>query len=229
MSKAFKALVVGVSQTGKSTFALHLALSTGKQILIWDANEVFLDIVKSPVSNVEDLRYALNKGEPVIVYDGTGFEDREAEFKKVSAVLEDYDGHTLLIDEAGDVQKVLSPNSGVDRLYRRSGRRDNDIIETTHKPQQVATLNRTLTTDTYVFGISRGADVRAIGQEFSEEAAEAAAQLPDYVYIHLHNRTGEFEVVDDAEAWYIPLDQLLPEREKLKVEPHRRRLFEEEY
>ena len=227
-----KALCIGVSQTGKSTFALHLALSTGKQVVVWDANEVFIDTVKSPVYNPDDLREALDDEEPVIVYDATGVDDRAAEFERVAAVLENYDGHTLLVDEAGDVQRASAPNSGLDRLYRRAGRRGNDIIETTHRPSQVATLNRALTTDVYLFGITRGADVKIVGQEFSEEAALEASRLPDYVYIHYHSRTGAFEKVDDPESWYVPLDRLLPEkmeRHPAEKQKQRRPLFEEAY
>ena len=209
---SIKALCIGVSQTGKSTFAFHLALSTGKQVIIWDANEVFIDTVKSPVYSPADLENALHEEEPVVVYDATGVDDRPAAFEQFAAVLENYDGHTLLVDEAGDVQRASSPNPGLDRLYRRAGRRGNDIIETTHRPSQVATLNRALTTDVYLFGITRGADVKIVGQEFSDEAALEAAKLPDYVYIHYHSRTGEFEKVNDPEEWYIPLDRLLPER-----------------
>lgn len=227
-----KALCIGVSQTGKSTFALHLALSTGKQVIIWDANEVFIDIVKSPVYNPDDLREALDAEEPVIVYDATAVEDRISEFENFAGVLEQYDGHTLLVDEAGDVQRASSPNPGLDRLYRRAGRRGNDIIETTHRPSQVATLNRALTTDVFLFGITRGSDVKVVGQEFSEEAAIEASRLPDYVYIHYHSRTGNFEKVDDPEAWYIPLDELLPEkmeREPAEKQKTRRPIFEESF
>lgn len=226
-----KALCIGVSQTGKSTFALWLALQTGKQVVIWDANEVFIDIVKSPVYSPSDLEEALRQKEPVIVFDGTGAVDRPLEFESVAGVLESFDGHCLLVDEAGDVQRASNPNAGLDRLYRRAGRRNNDIIETTHRPSQVATLNRALTTDVYLFGITRGADVKIVGQEFSEDAAVAASQLPDYVYIHWAARTGEWEKVDDPELWYIDLSRQLPERH---AEPAvrtsiRKPIFEESY
>jgi hypothetical protein len=225
-----KVLCIGVSQTGKSTFALHLALSTGKQVVIWDANEVFVDIVKSPVYTPSDLEEALRAKEPVIVYDATPVVDRHAEFEQFAAVLENFDGHTLLVDEAGDVQRATAPNAGLDRLYRRSGRRGNDLISTTHRPVDVATLNRSLDTETFIFGISRGKDVKIIADEYSEEVAEAAHHLPDYVYIHYHNRTGEWEKVDDPEEWFVPLDRELPERKVILAErqPNRRPLFEEE-
>jgi hypothetical protein len=213
-SQRQKALCIGVSQTGKSTFALYLALSTGKQVVIWDANEVFVDIVKSPVYTPEDLTHALRDGEPVIVYDATGVEDRHAEFVSFASILESYDHHTLLVDEAGDVQRATDPNSGLDRLYRRSGRRGNDIIETTHKATDIGTLNRSLTTDTYLFAMPNKKSRKIIADEFSEEAADQAAILPDYVYVHFHNRTGEFSVVDDPDVWYIPLDRPLPERKR---------------
>ena len=209
-----KALCIGVSQTGKSTFALHLALSTGKQVIIWDANEVFIDIVKEPVYTTEDLQQALRDGEPVIVYDATGVEDRHEEFIRFAAVLEGFDGHTLLVDEAGDVQRANDPNTGLDRLYRRSGRRGNDLIETTHKATDIATLNRTLTTDTYLFAMPNKKSRKIISDEFSEDAADAAAMLPDYVYVHFHNRTGEFDVVNDPDLWYIDLEKPLPDRER---------------
>jgi hypothetical protein len=207
-----KSLAIGVSQTGKSTFALHKALESRKQTVIWDANEVFIDIVKSPVYTPDDLYSALRKGEPVIVYDATAVEDRHSEFERFAAVLECFDNHSLLVDEAGDVQRATDPNSGLDRLYRRSGRRHNDIIETTHKATDIATLNRTLTTDTYLFAMPNRKSRKIIADEFSEEAAEEAARLPDYVYIHFWNRTGEFEKVDDPDKWYIDLNKLLPER-----------------
>lgn len=207
-----KALCIGVSQTGKSTFALHLALSTGKQVIIWDANEVFVDTVKEPVYTPADLQEALRNEEPVIVYDATGIEDRHEEFIAFAAVLESFDGHTLLVDEAGDVQRATNPNSGLDRLYRRSGRRGNDIIETTHKATDIATLNRTLTTDTYLFAMPNAKSRKIIADEFSEEAADEAARLPDYVYIHFYNRTGNFELVDEPDVWYIDLAKPLPEK-----------------
>jgi hypothetical protein len=209
-----KAICIGVSQTGKSTFALHLALSASrKQTIIWDANEVFIDIVKSPVYTVSDLEEALRAEEAVIVYDATNVADRAAEFEQFAAVLENFDGHTLLVDEAGDVQRASAPNPGLDRLYRRAGRRGNDIIETTHRPSQIATLNRSLTTEYYIFGISREADVKIMANETSMEVAEQAYQLPDYVYIHYHARSGTWEKIDDPKEWYINLNHELPERE----------------
>jgi hypothetical protein len=225
-----KELDIGVSQTGKSTHALYNALQTRKQLVVWDANEVFIDIVKAPVYTPADLEDALHAEEPVVVYDATGVEDRYDAFTQFAAVLEGYDGHTLLVDEAGDVQRASSPNPGLDRLYRRAGRRGNDIIETTHRPSQIATLNRSLTTDVYLFAVTRGADVKILANEFSEEVAEAAAGLPDYVYIHWHARDGAWEKVDDPEAWYIDLNRLLPERKPtpaVRVHP-RRMLWPEE-
>jgi hypothetical protein len=207
-----KALCIGVSQTGKSTFALHLALQQGKQVVIWDANEVFVDIVKEPVYTPSDLEDALHAKEPVIVYDATSVGDRPAEFERFATTLEPYDGHTLLVDEAGDVQRASAPNPGLDRLYRRAGRRGNDLLETTHRPSQIATLNRSLTTEFYIFGISREADVKTMANETSMEVAEQAHHLPDYVYIQYYTRTGAWTKVDDPDAWYVPLDRLLPER-----------------
>lgn len=219
-----KSLCIGVSQTGKSTFALWLALQTGKQVVIWDANEVFIDIVDEPVYTTEDLSQALRDKEPVVVYDATGIEDRHEEFIRFAGVMEQFNGHTLLVDEAGDVQRANDPNSGLDRLYRRSGRRGNDIIETTHKASDIATLNRTLTTDTYIFAMPNRKARKVLADEFSEEAADAAATLPDYVYVHFHNRTGEFVVVNDPDVWYIDLDKKLPDRERVpSVRTHTRR------
>jgi hypothetical protein len=209
-----KSLAIGVSQTGKSTFALHLTLSYRKQSVIWDANEVFIGIVKSPVSTPEDLYGALRKGEPIIVYDAVNVLDRHTEFERFAGVLECFDGHALLVDEAGDVQRASDPNSGLDRLYRRSGRRGNDLIETLHRATDIATLNRTLTEDTYLFANPNRKSRKVISDEFSEEAADISANLPNYVYIHFHNRTGKFEVVDDPEEWYINLNHVIPEHKR---------------
>lgn len=214
---SFKALCIGVSQTGKSTFACHLVLQTGKQVVIWDANEVFIDIVKSPVYTPDDLFHAMHSGEPVIVYDATGLTDRHEGFEKFAAVLECFDRHSLLVDEAGDVQRPTDPNSGLDRLYRRAGRRGNDLIETTHKATDIATLNRTLTERTFLFAMPNKKSRKIISEEFSQEAADAAARLPDYVYVDFHNRSTDFEIVDDPKSWYVDLDHLLPERKKLQV------------
>lgn len=223
-----KALAVGVSQTGKSTFALHLALQQNKQTVIWDGNEVFVDIVKEPVYTPSDLEDALRAKEPVVVYDAAKVDDRPAEFERFAEVLEAYDGHTLLVDEAGDVQRASSPNPGLDRLYRRAGRRGNDLYETTHRPSQIATLNRALTTDIYIFGISREADVKAMANETSLEVAEQAYRLPDYVYIHYHTRTGAWEKIDDPKLWYVDLTRLLPERKPTPaIRTGRRPLWEE--
>lgn len=219
-----KALCIGVSQTGKSTFAFHMAMETGKQIVVWDANEVFIDTVKEPVYDPKDLDEALRKGEPIVVYDATGSPDRHEEFERFASVLEEYDGHTLLVDEAGDVQRATNPNSGLDRLYRRSGRRGNDIIETTHKATDIATLNRTLTTDTYLFAMPNRKSRKIIADEFSEEAADEAARLPDFVYVHFHNRTGNYDVVDDPDAWYVNLSHPVTERERIPAERVPRRV-----
>lgn len=207
-----KNLYIGVSQTGKSTKAFYDALQTGKQVIVWDANEVFIDTVKEPVYTPSDLEEALRVKEAVIVYDATALDDRAAEFERFASVLENFDGHTLLVDEAGDVQRAVSPNPGLDRLYRRAGRRGNDLYETTHRPAQIATLNRTLTTDVFLFAVSREADVKILAGEFSADVAEAAYHLPDYVYIHYHARTGAWEKVDDPTAWYVNLGRVLPER-----------------
>ena len=223
-----KALCIGVSQTGKSTFAFNLALQTGKQVVIWDANEVFVDVVREPVYTPSDLEDALRKKEGIIVYDATAADDRHLEFLGFAATLENFDGHTLLVDEAGDVQRANDPNSGLDRLYRRSGRRGNDVIETTHRPSDIATLNRTLTLDTYIFAMPNRKARKAIADEFSQEAADESATLPDYVYVHFHNRTGTFEVVDDPEAWYVDLSKPVQVERKPSAPQGRNTLWEEQ-
>lgn len=221
-------LCLGVSQTGKSTFAFKLALDTRKQLVVWDANEVFSDVVEEPVYTPTDLEDALIKKEPIIVYNALSCEDRHEEFERVATVLENFDGHTLLVDEAGDVQRANNPNSGLDRLYRRAGRRDNVLIETTHRAADIATLNRTLTQDTYIFAMPNNKARKAISEEFSKEAAELAANLPNYVYIHFHNRTGQFEVVDDPESWYVDLSRPIERKRTPAVRTGKKSIWETE-
>lgn len=229
--KSVKALVIGISQSGKSTFALALALCFRKQVVIWDANEVFLGVVKEPVSNLDDLQDAIEDGEPVVVYDASGVRDKPDEFEAFAAVLEQYDGITLLIDESGDIQRAVAPNHGLDRLLRRAGRRGNDIIETTHRPQDIATLNRSLTTDVFLFFMWNKKGLRNVAEEFGDAVAEAEAALPPdgYSYIHLDPHTGKFAVDNESDRWYIDLDQPISEKRRF-AEPelnHRRELWKE--
>jgi hypothetical protein len=230
--KSIKALVLGISQSGKSTFALWLALETRKQVVIWDANEVFLGVVKEPVSNLDELQDAIEAKESVVVYDASGTRDKPEEFEAFAAVLEQYDGITLLIDESGDVQRATAPNHGLDRLLRRAGRRSNDIIETTHRPQDIATLNRSLTTDVFLFFMWNKKGLRNVADEFGDEVAQAESELPPdgYSYIHLDPHTGQFVVDNASDRWYIPLDQQIPEKRRF-TEPvlnQRRPLWENE-
>jgi hypothetical protein len=229
--RSVKALVIGISQSGKSTFALALALCFRKQLVIWDANEVFLGVVKEPVTNLDDLQDAIEDKEPVVVYDASGIKDKGEEFEAVAAVLEQYDGITVLIDESGDIQRATAPNAGLDRLLRRAGRRGNDIIETTHRPQDVATLNRSLTTDIFLFYMWNKKGLRTVADEFGDEVAEAASQLPpdDYHYIHLDPHTGHFSVDTTPETWYIDLDAPISEKRKVQLPEitQRRPLWEE--
>jgi hypothetical protein len=229
--KSMKGLVFGISQSGKSTFALALALSFRKQLIIWDANEVFIGVVKSPVYTLGDLQDAIEKKEPIIVYDASGVGDKPTEFEDFAKVLEQYDGHTLLIDESGDIQRATGPNHGLDRLLRRAGRRGNDVIETTHRPADIATLNRQLTTDVFLFFMWNKKGLKSVTDEFGENVAEAEAALPPdgYAFIHLDPHTGNFVVVDEPEAWYINLDEeiVLPKDSIDLPEKTRRSLFEE--
>lgn len=229
--KSVKALVIGISQSGKSTFALALALCIRKQVVIWDANEVFLGVVAEPVSNLDDLQDAIEDKEPVAVYDASGVRDKPEEFEAFAAVLEQYDGITLLIDESGDIQRATAPNHGLDRLLRRAGRRGNDIIETTHRPQDIATLNRSLTTDVFLFFMWNKKGLRTVADEFGDAVAEAASELPpdDYHYIHLDPHTGAFSVDTAPDAWYIDLDAPISEKRHF-AEPEinqRRELWKE--
>jgi hypothetical protein len=224
-----KTLVFGISQSGKSTFALWLALEYGKQVVIWDANEVFLSVVKEPVSNLDDLQDALNAEEPVIVYDASGFADKPGEFEAFAMLLEQYDGLTLLIDESGDIQRASGPNHGLDRLLRRAGRRGNDIIETTHRPTDIATLNRNLTTDVYLFFMWNKKGLKNISDEFGDNVAEAEADLPPdgYAFIQLDPHTGRFEVVDEPQEWYIDLNEQLPEKISVALPDNHSRVWRE--
>jgi len=229
--RSVKALVFGISQSGKSTFALALALCFRKQVIIWDANEVFLGVVKEPVSNLDDLQDAIEDQEPVVVYDASGVGDKPEEFGAFAAVVEQYDGITLLIDESGDVQRATAPNHGLDRLLRRAGRRGNDIIETTHRPQDLATLNRNLTTDVYLFFMWNKKGLRNVADEFGDDVAQAEAGLPPdgFSYIHLDPHTGHFVVDNDSDRWYIDLDQPISDKRRF-TEPeinHRRELWRE--
>lgn len=230
--KSVKALVIGISQSGKSTFALALALCFRKQVVIWDANEVFLGVVKEPVSNLDDLQDAIEDGEPVVVYDASGMQDKPEEFEAFAAVLEQYDGITLLIDESGDIQRATAPNHGLDRLLRRAGRRGNDIIETTHRPQDIATLNRSLTTDVYLFFMWNKNQVRTVANEFGDDVARATSELPpdDFHYIHLDPHTGRFSLDTESERWYIDLDKQISDKRRVSLSDvnQRRPLWEDE-
>lgn len=230
--KSMKGLVFGISQSGKSTFALALALSFQKQLIIWDANEVFIAIVKEPVYNLQDLQDAIEKKEQVIVYDASAIGDKPTAFEEFAGVLEQYDGHTLLIDESGDIQRATGPNHGLDRLLRRAGRRGNDVIETTHRPADIATLNRQLTTDVFLFFMWNAKGLKSVRDEFGENVAAAESELPPdgYAFIHLDPHTGNFVVVDEPEAWYINLEKemALPKDSVDVPETHRKPLFEEQ-
>jgi cyanate permease len=46
-----------------------------------------------------------------------------------------------------------------------------------------------------LFAVVRPKDVKILSDEFSEEVAEEANHLPDYVYIYYHARTGEWEKI----------------------------------
>ena len=223
--KSVKALVFGVSQTGKSTFAFALALSRRKQVVVWDANEVFIGTVEKPVSNLDDLQAAIDSEEPVVVYDASRVSDKPEEFEAFAAVLEQYDGHTLLIDESGDIQRASGPNHGLDRLLRRAGRRGNDIIETTHRPSDIATLNRQLTTDVFLFFMWNKKGLKAVADEFGDEVAEAERDLPPdgFAYVYLDPHTGAFSIVDDPETWYIDLEQPIAERKSIRMPEHKPR------
>jgi len=220
--RSVKALVIGISQSGKSTFALALALCFYKQVVIWDANEVFLGVVKEPVTNLDELQDAIEDQEPVVVYDASMVADKPEEFEAFAAVLEQYDGITLLIDESGDIQRATAPNRGLDRLLRRAGRRGNDIIETTHRPGDIATLNRSLTTDVYLFFMWNKQQLRTVANEFGDDVAQAAAALPPdgYHYIHLDPHTGRFSVDTASDVWYIDLDRPVSEKRRF-TEPER--------
>ena len=230
--KSVKALVIGISQSGKSTFALALALCFRKQVVVWDANEVFLGVVKEPVSNLDDLQDAIEGKEPVVVYDASGIRDKPEEFEAFAAVLEQYDGITLLIDESGDIQRATAPNPGLNRLLRRAGRRGNDIIETTHRPQDIATLNRSLTTDVFLFFMWNRKGLKNVADEFGDDVARAESELPpdDYHYIHLDPHTGAFSVDTAPERWYIDLDSPISEKRKVALPEvnQRRPLWEDQ-
>jgi len=224
-----KALVFGISQSGKSTFALWLCLQIGKQLIIWDANEVFVALVKNPCCTPQDLQEAIEKKEPVIVYDASGYEDKHEHFKEFANVVERYDGHTLLIDESGDVQRAIDPNSGLDRLLRRAGRRRNDIVETTHRPTDLATLNRNLTTDVFLFFMWNRKGLQNVANEFGDEVAEAESQLdPDgFQFIQLDPHTGRFQVVDNPEAWFIDLEKPISEKRRVRLPERNPNLWNE--
>ncbi len=228
--KSVKALVFGVSQTGKSTFAFALALSRRKQLIVWDANEVFIGTVKMPVNDLDSLQDAIEQKEPVVVFDASHVADKPETFEAFAGVLEQYDGHTLLIDESGDIQRASGPNHGLDRLLRRAGRRGNDIIETTHRPTDIATLNRQLTTDVFLFFMWNKKGLKAISDEFGEDVAQAESELPadGYAYIYLDPHTGNYSVVDEPDSWYIDLEQPVSEKRAfIPPDRQRRSIFEE--
>jgi len=217
--RSVKALVFGVSQTGKSTFAFALALSRRKQVIVWDANEVFIGTVEKPVNNLDDLKDAIEHKEPVVVFDASYVADKPETFEAFAAVLESYDGHTLLIDESGDIQRASGPNHGLDRLLRRAGRRGNDVIETTHRPTDIATLNRQLTTDIFLFFMWNRKGLKAVADEFGENVAIAESELPadGYAYVYLDPHTGGFEVIDEPDSWFIDLEEPVSERRAFRA------------
>lgn len=195
---------------GKTTLALHLAKQDHQGVVAWDPRCMIDGII---CYGPESLQEAINQksyknGTLVYRFDS---EDVDGEFSSLCSVLFPprftLEKFSLVIDEAGELQRSNSIHPSLDRAVRQHPR-SVTIIQTSHSLQDWARSSRDLVTDLYCFALV-GRSLESVVKfcDGDDEMMATIKSLPPHHYLHWDHATASWSICDKPNSWFEPLKQ----------------------
>ena len=196
------ALIYGRRRQGKSTLSLALALSTDKQVAIFDPNAQFH--VGAIVTTADELNRSLDEGEHVVVFRPRP-DEIDADFTIFGSTVWQWNPLAVIIDETSSVQSANRIHPELERLLRQAP--DGvDLIQSTHRLVDTQRLTRSLATDMFFFQSTLRADLAVVEAEVSAKVAERIRSLPVYQCLHYWIDVGgvsRYSIWSESEVWYV--------------------------
>lgn len=197
-------LILGRRRHGKSTLAMWLAQKQGRPIVVYDINAQFRAWPESVVYSADDLHVVLEVGRLKLIIFRP--DDEQKDFAAFAEELWDRQGYTLLVDEASFLQNPQTADPWLRKFIRAADPEDIGLIQTTHMPADLWGKGRGLSSDWYMFYLTRDADLRAVAEQCGEEVAVQVSKLGQREFVHYNLDTKASELVTDPTKWFVEIN-----------------------
>jgi len=196
-------LIFGRRQHGKSTLAMWLARKQKRPTVIYDINSQFRAWPESVVYSADDLHVVLEVGRlPLIIFRP---DDEQRDFAAFAEELWERRGYTLIVDEASFLQNPQSADPWLRKFIRAADPDDIGLIQTSHMPADLWGKGRGLSSDWYIFHLTRPADLQAVADQCGEDVALRVSQLGQREFVHYNLDTKASEFVNDPRSWFVDI------------------------
>lgn len=199
-------LIFGRRGQGKTTLAFYLAQRAKLSIAVFDINgQIASAGSEATFNNLDDLELFLAEGVgALVVYRPES--NVEGEFDGFADLLWLRTNYTLLIDEASQIQSAGYAHPKLDRLVRMGPRQAVNLIQTLHRPADVATVCRSLARHFYIFRTRQESDLKMLAERCGPQVAEIVAGLNEHEFVHWDDDRETLETVKDAASWYVDIN-----------------------
>lgn len=226
--------IIGRRGLGKSTLALHVALSLNRNIVVFDPGDQF-DSMRVRTSSLEQVRKEFERDNwdevPLSLSYVPPTSHTEAEWDMFAETIWQYTGrhdggasYVLIVDEADELQSPQKMDEWLNRFIRRSPRREKgnpnpvDIIQTTHNPQDLNRLSFSQSDTIFVFHMFDQRALKAISDQFGEAVAEKVQALetpesepPGREVLEINATSGKARIISDPSEWFVRMEPPEPE------------------
>lgn len=205
-------LLIGNRKQGKSTLSWVLANAANDCVVVFDPNGQFPNVERVAVADIDARIAEWTESEttaPLWLRVGP-LETNEVSrtFEALAQVLFQWEGFSLIVDEANQLQTANRIDPNLDRFLRRSPA-SVAIIQNTHRVKDTNTQTRFHSSDWWMFLNERPADLDAIEKEWgNEEIVREIRALDAYQCVHVwrgHGGRIQFRVWDDPESWRVDI------------------------
>lgn len=193
-------ICIGRRGQGKTTLALHIALTQGLGVAVFDPNSQFRAWPETTTADLEQFREMVLRGESLVIF-RPGLSVKE-DFEALANVLKGWLDYTFLIDEAWLLQGANWEEPMLGWLMRNADRERVKILQTVHRPTDASNVCRNLVTDWYIFCTRDRASLEVIADKCGPEVAEAVSRLEAKQYVHWDEEAQRLETSGPPSEWF---------------------------
>ncbi len=203
-------VITGRQGQGKTSLAYHLARREHPGVFVFDPTEAF-GIGTKVYSAAELVAAGENGAQSPIVFVASG--KLEEEISAFCLAVMNFQGVSVIVDEAALVSSPSWIPDDLDRLVRRSRRLELALYITAHRPQDLHGLFFSLAHYYQFFHTTNHNDVKKIREYTSDALSERVTQLAPHVFAQWSVATNDFFVNSDPRSWKVELDPKILTRE----------------